>query len=134
MNSYYNISKSLSHGSVKRLVTDILSGYTMAYYCGLPLQLVIVLLGVFRSSMIVCGQDFTLEMRKLLPCQVTSKNSTVSLYQSDVLAIQADLNLCPSSWIKNNYNVSHMHCMESAYRVLGNRLGEYCRMMKLRNS
>lgn len=89
------------------------------------LQLFIVLSGVFHSSRIVCGQNFTLEPKNLLPCQV--ETSTVSLNQSDVLAIQADLRLCSSSWIKNNYNVSHWHTLHGKCILsIGSRIGEYC--------
>ena len=85
----------------------------MAYY-GLLLRAALLFIpfsGVYRGNMIVCGQNFTLEMKELQLCRVTSENSSVSLYQSDILAIQEDLTHCnSSSWIMENYNVSQ--CMQ----------------------
>ena len=50
---------------------------------------------------------FQLELKNLLPCQEIPERSDVSLYRSDILAVQADFTLCEnSSWVLGQYNVS----------------------------
>ena len=74
----------------------------------MPVSLLYAVVLVFLVS-VVNGQnsnDFTLELKQLLPCQEVNQGSSVSLYQSDILAVQADLTLCNSSWKVNQYNVS----------------------------
>ena len=50
--------------------------------------------------------DFTLELKKIFPCQPTNQDANVSLYRSDILAVQADLTSCGSSWNISQYSVS----------------------------
>lgn len=58
------------------------------------------------------GQEanFTLELKKLLPCQQTSDDVNVSIHRSDVLAVQTDLRFCSNfSWSIDQYNVSYIN-------------------------
>lgn len=58
---------------------------------------------------VVYGQSdgFNLEVIDIVPCQETSQGLDVSLYESDILAVQANLTLChDTSWNINQYNVS----------------------------
>ena len=48
---------------------------------------------------------FDLTLKKVLPCQETAPDSNVSLYRSDILAVQANLTFCNSSWNIGPYNV-----------------------------
>lgn len=69
----------------------------------------VYLLGYFALAInVVHGHNssFSLEMKNLLLCQAASLHSDVSLYRSEVVAVQADLTNCePSSVIIDHYNV-----------------------------
>jgi hypothetical protein len=54
------------------------------------------------------NNSFNLELIDIVPCQESSQLSwSVSLYESDILAVDANLTLCHgTSWSINQYNVS----------------------------
>ena len=51
-------------------------------------------------------ENFTLVSKKIVPCQLTKESGSVSLYQSDILAVQRNFTYCSSSAIENQYIVS----------------------------
>ena len=57
------------------------------------------------SGVAADDDGFDLTLKKVLPCQETAPDSNVSLYRSDILAVQANLTFCNSSWNIGLYNV-----------------------------
>ena len=58
---------------------------------------------------VVCSQNDTLnlELIDIVPCQESNQTWDVSLYESDILAVDANLTLCHGTgWSFNQYNVS----------------------------
>ena len=50
---------------------------------------------------------FNLELIDIVPCQESNQTWNVSLYESDILAVEANLALCHGiAWNINQYNVS----------------------------
>ena len=62
----------------------------------------VLMIGVVYSQ----NDGFELELVDISPCQeISHDNWSVSLHESDILAVQADLSLCGTSWNINQYNV-----------------------------
>ena len=51
-------------------------------------------------------ENFTLVSKEIVPCQWTKESESVSLYRSDILAVQRNFTYCSSSRIENQYIVS----------------------------
>ena len=70
------------------------------------LSFLVTALTVVPPSHAAADDDgFDLTLKKILPCQETAPDSNVSLYRSDILAVQANLTFCNSSWNIGHYNV-----------------------------
>ena len=70
--------------------------------CALLSFLAVVLVVVPSSH---AEDEFDLELKTVFPCQETPPDSNVSLYRSDILAVQANLTFCNSSRNISQYNV-----------------------------
>ena len=55
------------------------------------------------------SSGFNLEAIAIVPCQDNSPSGDVSLHESDILAVEANLTLChDASWNINQFNVREM--------------------------
>ena len=74
--------------------------------CVLLLNFLATTLVVLLPSGAAADDDgFDLTLKKVLPCQETAPDSNVSLYRSDILAVQDNLTFCNSSWNIGQYSV-----------------------------